>query len=123
MLDEIENQEDKKKRDLTSYSNQRTFLITMVAHLAVFLFTTFMVYSCVPGASKSVLSSLSDYHTDVHFVFISFLNCKFQGQSGTLLFSVIRCYVIDLLLNQLFRIVDYFSWHPFLMTLAVSHYN
>ena len=53
MLDDIEIQvEDKKKKDLTSYSNQRTFLVTMVAHLAVFLFTTFMVYSCVPGASK-----------------------------------------------------------------------
>ena len=50
MLDDIEIQvEDKKKKDLTSYSNQRTFLVTMVAHLAVFLFTTFMVYSCEIG--------------------------------------------------------------------------
>lgn len=51
MVEDIEHQADNKK-DLTSYTNQRTFLITMVAHFAVFLFTTFMVYTCVPGASE-----------------------------------------------------------------------
>lgn len=40
------------KKDLASYYSRRTFLVIMVAHLAVFLFTTFMAYTSMPGFSK-----------------------------------------------------------------------
>jgi len=40
----------KQKRDLTSYSAQRTFMVTMVAHFIILIFTSFMVYTAVPGS-------------------------------------------------------------------------
>lgn len=51
-----------KNKDLISYSAQRAFLATMVAHFAVFLFTSFIVYtvyySSVSGPGKYYVSEV-----------------------------------------------------------------
>ena len=40
------------KSELNKYSAQRTLLANMVAHVAVFFFTSFLVYTSVPGSSE-----------------------------------------------------------------------